>query len=246
MELVALLRVLWRHRIVVVIGGVVALGLGAMLVRGPTSRLGVASTRVVLDTPTSQLLFADPPGAPTLGWRTQLLGDVMTTAAMRQRIAQAMGTTADDVIITTPAQSVAVVPVSLPVVALDAAASVAATKPFQVDLTAATPLPIIRIDTRAPDARSAVRLARTTSTSLKRAARAGAASPGFPDLLPQDLVVRDVGAVRSREIVNGPRRAKAAAAVIFVFALWCGAVTLCAGLARARRPPPPALPSATA
>jgi hypothetical protein len=246
MELVALLRVLWRHRIVVVVGGVVAIGLGLMLTKGPTTHSGVAAMRVRLDTPTSELLIANPAGAPTLGWRAQLLGDAMTTDAMRLRVARAMGARADDVLLTTPAQSVASVPLSLPVAAVDAAATAASSKRFQVDLFSASPLPIIRIDTRAPTAREAARLATVTSNLMKNAARAGAAAIGFPDPQPQDLVVRDVGPVRSREIVNGPRRVMAAVVAIVVFVLWCSAVTLIAGLARVRRTSRRALPSVTA
>jgi hypothetical protein len=246
MELVALLRVLWRHRIVVALGGVVAIGLALMLTRGPTIHSGVASMRVRLDTTTSELLVSNPPGAPTLGWRAQLLGDVMTTDTIRLQVARAMRTSADNVLITTPAQSVPAIPVSLPVAALEAAATAASSKPFQVDVLAASPLPIIRIDARAPTRRDAARLVTVTANLIRVTARAGAAAPGFPDLQPQDLAVRDTGPVRSRDIVNGPRRAMAAAVAFVVFVFWCSVVTLVAGLARVRRTSRPPLPSATA
>jgi hypothetical protein len=132
------------------------------------------------------------------------------------------------------------------VAAVDAAATAASSRPFQVDLFAASPLPIIRIDTRAPTRRDAARLATVTANLLKTAARAAAASPGFPDLQPQDLAVHDVGPVRSRDVVNGPRRVMTAAVAIVVFVLWCSGVTLIAGLARVRRMSARALPSASA
>jgi hypothetical protein len=134
----------------------------------------------------------------------------------------------------------------LPVAALDAAATAASSKPFQVDVRAGAPLPIIRIDTRAPSRRAAAQLATATVSALKDAARAGAASTAFPDLPPQDVVGYDTGPVRSREIVNGPRRMMAAVVAILVFALWCSAVTLIAGLARARRMSRPPLASGAA
>ena len=180
MELVALLRVLWRHRILVVVGGVVAIGMGLVLTKGPTTISGVASMRVRLDTPASELLEANPDGAETLGWRAQLLGDVMTTDAMRLRIAHDMGANANDVVLATPAQSVAPIPLSLPVAALDAAATSAASKPFQVDFVAASPLPIIRIDTRAPSRSAAVRLAAVAANELTIAARARRRPGGVP------------------------------------------------------------------
>jgi hypothetical protein len=170
----------------------------------------------------------------------------MTADTMRQRIARGMSASADDVIVTTPAQSVAPIPLSLPVAALDAAATSASTKPFQVNLTAASPLRIIRIDVRGPSRSEAARLATVTANVVKRAARAPVTTPGFPDLQPQDLVVRDVGPVGSRDIVNGPRRMTAAVAASVVFVLWCSAVTLIAGLARARRAARPASHSAVA
>ena len=59
MELVAVLRALWRFRLLVVVGCVVAGGLGYMATQGVTTYQGTASTRVMLDTPTSQTLEAN-------------------------------------------------------------------------------------------------------------------------------------------------------------------------------------------
>ena len=63
MELVALLRILWRRRVYVALGLVLALAVGFAASRGETRQLGIASTRVVIDTVDSQLVDAEPVGA---------------------------------------------------------------------------------------------------------------------------------------------------------------------------------------
>jgi hypothetical protein len=235
MELVALLRVLWRHKLVVAAGGLLAIGLAVMLANKPTTRFGAASSKVLIDTPTSQLVDADPVGAPTLAWRAALLAELMGTDAIRVRIAREMGVAPQSLVITAPSQAVAPIPLPLPVKALDAAAASAARKPLQLSIDELRQLPIVRIDARAPSRRTAARLVTVASTVLADAVRAPAASATVHPVDLQDLVAHELGPVRSRAIVNGPRRVMAAGMAIAVFVLWCSGVMLISGLARARR-----------
>ncbi len=171
MELVALLRVLWRFRIAVAVGAIVAIGVGLMLTRGATSRFGVASMRVMLDTPQSQTVDANPTGAATLEWRAGLLADLMGSDALRLRIARQMGIPADSLVVTAPYLSVPVVPVPLPRHALDVAAVIP--QPYQLAIQAASWLPIIRIDARAPS--------RAAGLATRHRRRAGAEGGGVRD-----------------------------------------------------------------
>jgi hypothetical protein len=235
MELVAFLRVLWRHRLVVALGALVAIGIGVIVARGPVTHTGAATRNMLLDTPTSELVDADPLGADSLGWRATFLANLMSSDAVRLRVAGEMRVPADSLVITVPSQSIPPIPLSLPVKALDAAATSASTKPLQLSISDVRPLPMIRIDARAPNRSTAARLVAVASHLLSDEAPAPVGSPAARGVYLQPLVARELGPVKSRDIAAGARRSMAAAVAVVVFALWCSAVAVVSSLARARR-----------
>ena len=226
MELLVLARMLWRCRVAVVVAGVVAIGLGLLTASGASSRVGVASVRMALDTPRSQTLEVAPKGVAALEWRAALLGDLMGTDPVRERIDREMGITGEKLAIGAPYMSVPAAPDPLPEHALDIASAVS--EPYQLAIQAASGLPIVAIDAGAPSRAEAAKLAMVAAEALKaEAAESASAVDGF--------VVGDVGPVRSRAIVDGSRRMMAAIVVVVVFGFSCVCITLVAGLARARR-----------
>ena len=89
MEFLHLLRRLWRRRIL--LGAGVLVAAATLVASGGTSPVtaqgGLASTSVALDTPRSQLVAAAPVGADTLAWRASLLAHLMATNASRMELA---------------------------------------------------------------------------------------------------------------------------------------------------------------
>lgn len=219
MEFVALLRALWSRPLQVALGAVVAIGVGFLAAQGTSAPLGVASTRVVLDTVNSQLVEAKPVGADSLGRRAALLADLTGTDAGRPRIARAMRLPEHDVVIVASYLNAPARNTPLSSHAADAAA--VTTEPYVVALRAIGPLPIIAIDVSAPTEARAKRLAEATVVALRQVA---SAHPDTPELL--GFVVDSVGPVRANEIVSGGRRLTAAAAALVVFAIWCCGVLL--------------------
>src|SRR3954464_12220890 len=73
MELVPVVRLLWRRRLPLAAGLLVAAVLAFVGGRTSAPSSGVASTRVSLDTPKSMLVDTTPAGATTLAWRAALL-----------------------------------------------------------------------------------------------------------------------------------------------------------------------------
>jgi hypothetical protein len=230
MELVALLRALWRRRIIVLAGILVAVGAGYLATQGATSRRGVASLRVIVDTPKSQIVEIAPEGADTLAWRASLLGDLMASDTLREAIARRMSVPPGDLAVTAPYLSVPEVPNPLARRALDAAAAPA--QPYHVAIQSAAFLPIIGIDAEAPTRAQAAKLAKTAGLVLE-----GLAAQAASDKDLRQLEVREVGPVRSREVLNGSRKFMAAAAGAIVFGLWCAIVTVIDGVSRRRRHP---------
>ena len=62
MELVAILRALWRRRLLLGIGFAVIAAIAVMLGANAATRTGKATTRLMLDTRNSQLVGASPSG----------------------------------------------------------------------------------------------------------------------------------------------------------------------------------------
>jgi hypothetical protein len=228
MELVAVLRLLWRRRIVVVAGFVASLAIGVTLGKSPTPPSGIAQTRVVVDTQSSQLLTGNPMGADSLPWRATLLGMLMPTDASRRRIAAEMHIPLSQLAVTDLELTLASVPASLPAAALKA--SSATTEPYVVDVHTDGVVPIISIDTTAPDRAGAARLAQ----AAVHAVEFGAPAQTTAEL--QGLRVEQVSPVEAKQLPGGPGRMKMAMLAVVVFCMWLAFVVFGPGARRHRSP----------
>jgi hypothetical protein len=224
-ELLAILRVLWRRRVLVALGAVAAIAVGLMVAGGVVTRAGVAFTRVVLDTPDSQLIHPSPKGADTLEWRAALLANLLSSRPMKQEIARDLGIPADRLLVIEPLLSTPTVPTPLAAAALDAAKT---TGDYVVTVRYEPGLPIISIETRAPDPDRATRLVEATVRALTSASKPAPISRQM-----QELVVASLGRPQSREVVSGGGPGLAVAISVALFAFWCVGLVLSAGMARA-------------
>jgi hypothetical protein len=226
MELVPLLRVLWRRRLVVGVGGLLAIVIAVMV--GPATPVhgGVATTRVVLDTVHSQVVYRDPKGADSLTWRAGLLTDLMATEDTRTSIARAVGVPESQLVIVIPALTAPSDPTTLPMAASEAAAI----RPehyviaFRYDQT----LPIISIETHAPNRDAATRLAAAATRALQ-----ADASPTTTDVT-QGFVV-SVAPIQVRATVGGSGPLKAIGLAMFFFCFWSACVAVAPRLVRVLR-----------
>src|ERR1700722_18595960 len=93
MELLLFYRAIWRRRLRLGVGlliaGFVLVGLGGTKLSATT--VGYASTQVALETPKSQAVDAFPGGANTLAWRASLLSHLMATQASTAAVARRLG-----------------------------------------------------------------------------------------------------------------------------------------------------------
>jgi hypothetical protein len=234
MELLALLRWLWRHPVPVALGVVVAAIIAYMSVQGASRTFGVATQRLVLDTPKSQLLKADPEGVDTLDWRAALLSEMTATGSVEERIAREMGA---------PARSIAVISMNLtdpevesPLTTAAQKAEAEAGEPYLVAVGVDERLPLISVATRAPDRPTAVRLAKAATDALM-----AAASAPSDTVATQGLVVETIGRPRTKVVVDGPHRLVAVVIFAVLLALWCVGIALVSRIRAAIQPPPPAV-----
>jgi len=236
METVTILRVLWHRRLLV--AGVIVLALlagtaVAYRISFPPKldsrsyHVGVATSRVLIDTPSSQVVEVSPTGSDTLGARAGLIASLMVDGTVKAAIARRAGLRPDQfdgvsesAAETTPADA-----------APNPRSSVLTTR--VVTNTTGDALPIIEIEAQAADAASAARLAGAAVTGLRDYLDTKAAQQRIPDA--KRLQVGGLGAAQARDVVRGPRRLFALLATMFVFAAGCAAIVVTSSLARAWR-----------
>jgi hypothetical protein len=227
METVTILRQLWRLRRVVVVIGVVALltGFGvAYRISFPPKlesrnyNVAIATTRILVDTPSSQVVTVAPKGSDLLGVRANLIANLMVDGVVKTDIARRVNLR--------PSQLGAV------------AQSASGTDPSPTDpspepiggranllttsvLTnaAGDDLPVIEIDAQAPNPAAAARLANAAVTGLRSYLDSKAASERISSA--RRLRVTGLGSPQIREQGRGPGLLIAAAAAVLVFVAGC-------------------------
>jgi hypothetical protein len=239
-EVLPVLRVLWHRRRLLAAGAVITAALVVVFGRPQPSSSAVASTRITLDTPSSQLVAAAPGGADTLPWRALLLSHLMATESSRRQLAQRLGVGNDKVTVFDTALSRPDVPATMPQRAADAAAVTGAPYVLTVSLPSDA-LPLISIHATAPDRPGAIRLAEAAVAVLEAQSSRGGTykSPILTDAAYsprlQSFVVSQVEPVHVKRIAASTPPIKRLAAIFFLFVAWCASVLFLRRLGRARK-----------
>jgi hypothetical protein len=247
MTLATVTEQLWRRRALVVVSAALAILVGLafsyrfVLPPGLASRdreVGIATATALVDTPSSQIVDLSERtavSAAVLPARATVLARVIANPPLQEEIARRAGIPPAALVTAAPApdgtpQAVRDVP--------DGAA--AAAHPSDVStLRTSVPtlqtgqLPVIVVETRAPDARRAARLADQAIAVLQRHLRSVADTERVPAI--NRLVVRPLGAAQATSSRQGPSSLTAAALALVTFALACVAIVL-VGLLRGGLP----------
>lgn len=241
MEVLPLLRLIWRRRLALGAGIVVAVALAFAIGSPPAGSSVVAWTRVDLDTTTSQLVKSAPGGADTLPWRASLLVHLMGTDEVRRELARRLSVRPDQVAVVDTRLAIPEVPASIPTAATDAAAVTAA--PYVLTLQMPSEfLPMIAVQAAAPEAAGAKRLAAAAVALLE--ARSSDPTTQFSSIIKtggvkqtyQGFVVSQVAPIRAKPVTANAMPAKQLGAPLVLFGLWAAAVLLLPGRPRRRRP----------
>jgi hypothetical protein len=251
MGAIGALRTLWRFRIAVIAIAVLAVAFGASVAyrfSPPTSleskqySVAVGTATALVDSPSSQVV--DLGGAEfsavnigSLSGRANLLASVMTQSPIKDEIAAKAGLSPEQLIAVSPA--VVTTGGADGASGGDAAATAKITDPDAFVLRASVPtlesgqVPMISIQTQAPEPKQASRLADAAVEVLQKHLENVAASGGVPT--DRRLVVRQLGPARAEFQVRGPGKMLAIVAMFVVFLAGCGAILLFVALARAWR-----------
>jgi hypothetical protein len=222
MPSVTILRALWRRRAAVVIVALVALAGGGMLAFHPSfppkSRgydVGVASINILVDTPKSQVIEVAPKGSDTLADRANVLANLMVDGDVKNAIARRAGLPAKKLIGYVPSPDGSTPPPPLTARSLEYSTSVVMTSDM-------AELPIIKVQTQAPDVVQAIHLANAVATGLGDYLDAKASSETVADT--SRLRVRALGTAQGEDSQRGPSRAMALVAAFVIFLVGCGGI----------------------
>ena len=232
MNLVTILGELRRQRVFVILAALLALlAMLAVAFKLPSldsrrQQVGVATARVLVDTPRSQILDVAPKGSDTLGVRANLIASLMVEGDVRAEIARKAGLR----------------PSELKGVAESAADVATGAQPQAQEGNVLTTrvvsssdgdLPLIEIEAQAGDAASAIKLADAGIEGLRQYLDSKAA--GEEIAAANRLNVSGLGGAQAFESVRGPGFLTALMAGLLVFALGCAAIILAAALRRGWR-----------
>jgi hypothetical protein len=233
---VTILRDLWQKRVIVAIFAVIAILIGGLVAYRPSlppqSRkyeVGTANARILVDTPASQAVEIAPKGSETLGARASLLANLMADGELKDAIAKRAGLAPGQLLTVAPSatQPNTVSPAAL----RNPQAYILTTRVLTTD--SGEQLPIVDVDTQAPDAQRAAALANAAVGGLEDYLDSKASIDGVSDT--RRLRVRPLGAAQGRDVARGPSNVIALMAAIFVFGVFCALLLIADELARSWR-----------
>jgi hypothetical protein len=240
MESITILRELWRLRYLVILAGLLALAIALMTayrvslappkLESRQYHVGLASARILIDTPDSQVVDLNPKGADALSSRASLLANLMASSPVKAIIARDAGVPASQLVAVAPSATGATAPTPL---SQAASKSANVADVYLLTMQADETLPIIAIQAQAPDAEQAARLANAATSGLRDYLRSVAGAQNVPAA--RQVVISGLGAAQAADVVRGPRRLFAIIAFIFVFGLACFGLIMVSGIARGWR-----------
>lgn len=231
MEVLGLLRVIWRRRLA--LGSGVLAAVAVLVVLGGTKSVstssGVAWTRVALDTPKSQLVAAATTGADTLAWRASLMSHLMATDSSTEQLAGRLRVSPDQITVVDPTLAQPLVPTDTAEAATKVSTGVLT--PYVLIVYADGQIPVISIEAAAADTNDAVRLAEAAVAVLESQSSAGGhlkslIPTGVGTLGLQPFVVAQVSPLREGLMRSSSLPTKAIGGSLFVFILWCVGVAV--------------------
>ena len=231
MQTVTIMRELWRRRLLVGVVAAVAVAVGYLLAfhlsfppESRSSSVGVATARILVDSPRSQVVDITPKGSATLGSRAIVLANLMVEGEVKEAIARRAGLR--------PRQ-----------IAATSEYSAGATKgPGSKDYGLTTSvltntdqieIPIIKVDTQAPTPALAAKLANAAAEGLSEYLDSKAAAERV--VAAERLRVKTFGAAQGTAASRGPGPLMALAATIFIFLGGCALILVSTALTRAWR-----------
>jgi hypothetical protein len=249
MELLAILRVLRHHRLALAIGvllsilvfilAVYSVSLNPPSLTRKTQVTGVAMDRVLVNTKKSLVADTKARGVESIVARASFLGNLLAGEAPRRKIARRLDVKPEEVEVLGPGAGAPTVKITLAEQATEVARPHSA---YVVSVQENSSLPILTIETAAPDPQGAGRLADVATSELIHLSRASPVFEGTVD-------AQRIGVASQGPKLTGGSRTKGLMAAVFMFVVWITAIVFLDAFRRrhgrdARRRPSGALAGA--
>lgn len=233
MDAIKILRRLWHHRLPVACVALASITIGFLLAyhatfppQSRTYKVGIATVRILVDTPKSQVVEIAPKGSETLGSRANVLANLMVDGEAKDAIARRAGIKASKLFVAT-----------LPAPGEEPARPPNPRGPILtagvVTTSDSAELPIIKLEAQASDARHALILATAAVSGLSDYLNSKAADEQVT--AERRLRVSGLGVAQAHEVVRGPGHTMALVGTIFVFLFGCTVILLGGALVRGWR-----------
>lgn len=214
------LRELWRLRRYV--AGVCVLALlvgGALISREYT--VGVATSRILVDTPSSQVVDVSPKGGGLVALQANLLATIMIDGTIKSAIAQRVGVQPNQLVGVTTAATEPTASGPAPVSTPSGPSAYVLSTQIMTD-NAGNSLPIIQLSAQAPTAIAATRLANAATSSLSDYVASKAAAERIPHS--DRLEINALNASPAATDVRGPSKIVGVVVVLLVILIGCTAI----------------------
>ncbi|HEX5926795.1 MAG TPA: hypothetical protein VFY45_23415 [Baekduia sp.] len=227
MQTVTILRQLWRRRVATALIALVSVVAGVLVVSKVSlsplhleSRkydVGIATARILVDTPESQVVDVSPRGSDTLGIRANLLANLMVDGVVKSAIAKRAGLAPNAFygVAESATDPAAESPPKNPREAMVLRTKVLMTPDGDR-------MPIIEIEAQAPGTDGARKLADASISGLSDYLNTKAAQDHVADA--RRLRVSGLGVAQARMAPRGPRLVYGLAAALLLFLAGCTAM----------------------
>lgn len=227
MGLVGLLRVLWRRRIAVTVGALLASGIAvAGIQRDGAAPSASSVTKLLIDTPDSLVADARAPGARTIDARARLVASLLADDDAKAAIVRRAGLRPSEVAVAGP--GAAAPPEVITPLAEEAIRAAMPARAYLVSVEVEPDLPIVSIDANAPDRNQAAQLGRAAVDALRSVARGAPGGGG-------SVAIRQLGRPLIVNKAAAGGKVKAVAGALALLSLWCLACVVADRAIRRRR-----------
>jgi hypothetical protein len=230
---VKILRDLWRLRLAVAVIGILALLVAWRVAFVPSfppkSRsyeVSVATARILVDTPNSQVVEVAPKGSEALGARANVLANLMVDGEVKDAIARRAGLGGRKLY--AGVQTADGLPIKVP-----ATPDVLVLTTAVVTTSDQSELPIIKVDAQAPTTQEALGLANAAVAGLGDYLNRKATDESVSDA--RRLRVSALGTAQAHDSTRGTGKMMALAMLIFLFSAGCAALLGACALVRGWR-----------
>jgi len=218
MELALAIRDLWKHRLLLALGVLIAAAAAVFSVNHKSLQYSSASTQVLVDSSSSVIGNANEPFEPLSG-RAQVYSNFMTSPAILEAIGKQVGLSGAQIYAAGPVDA------NLPRVEQEPTALkrnveiTGETKPYRLSFENQGNVPTITINSQAPSTSQAIALANASAVALEQYVAGVESSDKIP--VHSQVAIRQLGSASGAVLDGGISKTLAMIVFLAVFLLWC-------------------------